>query len=412
MSVLRPFRAYRPRPDLARAVASYPYDVVSSEEARSLAAGNPFSFLRVVKPEIDLDPAVPLHDDRVYATARANLRRFVDEGILVRDPRPTLSVYEQRMGDHVQAGVVGLCSVEEYERGLIKRHEHTRPDKEEDRTRHVSECDANAEPVFLAYRAVAAIDTLVDAIRARSPRDDLVADDGIGHTVWVVDDPAEVDALVRLFAAVPALYVADGHHRTAAAARFGQAARAAHPGAGPDAPFESFLAVVFPHDRLRILDYNRVVRDLGGGTPEDFIARVGERFEVTAADGPRPRAPREFGMFLGGRWHRLAAKPDTFPADDPVKSLDVSILQDNLLAPVLGIADPRSDPRIDFVGGIRGPAELEKRVREGWAAAFALFPTSLEALMAVADAGLVMPPKSTWFEPKLRSGLTVRLLDE
>ena len=412
MSSVKPFRAYRPRPDLARRVASFPYDVISSDEARALAAGNPHSFLHVGKPEIDLDPSISLYDDRVYAKAKENLARMIAEGVLQRDARPCLSVYQQRMGDHVQAGIVGLTSVAEYERDLIKKHEHTRKDKEDDRTRHVTECDANAEPVFLTYRKVPAIDAIVDRVRARPPLHDLVTEDGIGHTVWVVDDPAEIDALVRLFASVPALYVADGHHRTAAAVRHGQAARVRHPGAGPDAPFEGFMAVVFPHDQLQILDYNRVVKDLHGLTQARFLERVAERFDVAPADGPRPRAPHEFGMFLEGRWHRLAAKPGTFPADDPVRGLDVSILQDNLLAPVLGIADPRTDKRIDFVGGIRGTGELEKRVREGCAVAFSLYPTSLDQLMAVADAGMVMPPKSTWFEPKLRSGLTVRTLDE
>jgi len=412
MSSVKPFRAYRPRPDLAHQVASFPYDVISSDEARALAAGNPYSFLHVGKPEIDLDPAIPLYDDRVYAKARENLAQLIADGILARDARPTLSVYQQRMGDHVQAGVVGLTSVAEYERDLIKKHEHTRKDKEDDRTRHVTECDANAEPIFLTYRQVPAIDALVDRVRARPPRHDLVTEDGIGHTVWVIDDPVEIAELSRLFAAVPALYVADGHHRTAAAVRHGQAARARHPDAGPDAPFERFMAVVFPHDQLQILDYNRVVKDLNGLSPENFLARVAERFEVGPADGPRPRAAHQFGMYLGGRWHRLAPKPGTFPAGDPVRGLDASILQDNLLAPVLGIADPRTDKRIDFVGGIRGTAELERRVREGWAVAFSLYPTSLDQLMAVADAGMVMPPKSTWFEPKLRSGLTVRTLDE
>jgi uncharacterized protein (DUF1015 family) len=412
MSSVKPFRAYRPRPDLARQVASFPYDVISSDEARALAAGNPHSFLHVGKPEIDLDPSISLYDDRVYAKARENLGRMIAEGVLKRDARPTLSVYQQRMGNHVQAGVVGLASVSEYERDLIRKHEHTRKDKEDDRTRHVTECDANAEPVFLAYRKMPAIDAIVDRVRARTPLHDLVSEDGIGHTVWVVDDPAEIDALVRLFAAVPALYVADGHHRTAAAVRHGQAARVQHPGAGPDAPFEGFMAVLFPHDQLQILDYNRVVKDLNGLTPEQFLERIADRFVVTPADGPRPDAPHEFGMFFEGRWYRLAARPGTFPAGDPVRGLDVSILQDNLLAPVLGIADPRTDKRIDFVGGIRGTGELEKRVREGCAVAFSLYPTSLDQLMAVADAGMVMPPKSTWFEPKLRSGLTVRTLDE
>ena len=413
-------------------MASFPYDVISSEEARELARGNPCSFLHVCKPEIDLDPSVSVHDDRVYAKGRENLRRLIAEGTLAREERPCLYVYRQRMGEHVQAGLVGLCSVREYERGLVKRHEHTRKDKEDDRTRHVAEQNANAEPVFLAYRARDEIDALVAAVLARPAAYDFVAGDGIGHALWVVADPGEIAALSRAFAAVPCLYVADGHHRTAAAVRHGQAVRARRGGAGaaggasasgslagpidPDRePHEFFMAVVFPHDQLQILDYNRVVKDLNGLSAERFLARVGERFAVAPADSAvaaKPAAPRSFGMHLDGRWHRLIARPGTYPASDPVRGLDVSILQDNLLAPILGVADPRTDQRIDFVGGIRGTAELEKRCRSGWAVAFALHPTSLDQLMRVADAGEVMPPKSTWFEPKLRSGLTVRLLGD
>jgi uncharacterized protein (DUF1015 family) len=411
MSRFQPFRAYRPRAEQARDVASFPYDVLSSDEARVLAQGNPVSFLHVCKPEIDLDPSVDVHDDRVYARGRENLRRFIAEGVLVRDAQPCFYVYQQRMGGHVQAGLVGLCSVREYEQGLIKRHEHTRPDKEDDRTRHVTEANANAEPVFLTYRAVAEISRLVDGVRARTPTYDFTATDGIGHALWVVTDAQEVAALERLFAAVPALYVADGHHRTAAACRHGRLMRERHPGGTGAEPYELFMAVVFPHDQLRILDYNRVVRDLNGLTAEQFLARVGERFTIEPGQATTPARAQRFGMFLGGRWHTLTAKPGTFPVHDPIRGLDVSILQDNLLAPVLGIADPRTDQRVDFVGGIRGLGELEKRCAAGWAVAFALHPTSLDQLMQVADSGQVMPPKSTWFEPKLRSGLTVHLLD-
>ncbi len=413
MSRFRPFRAYRPRPELAGRIASPPYDVISSEEAREMARGNPWSFLHVGKPEIDLDPSVPLYDDRVYAKGVENLRRFIAEGILEKEPQPCFYVYQQRMGGHVQAGLVGLCSVREYEEGLIKRHEHTRKDKEDDRTRHVREQNANAEPVFLTYRAVPAIDEIVDRARSCDPVYDIVTDDGFGHTVWVVADEEDMAELTRLFAEkVPALYVADGHHRTAAAVRTGQALRARHGVGSGEEPWEYFMAVVFPHDQLQILDYNRVVKDLNGLAPEEFLRRAGERFDVREASSPRPEGPARFGMYLGGRWYRLTARPGTYPEGHPVLGLDVSILQNNLLGPVLGIADPRTDRRIDFVGGIRGPVELEKRVKEGWAVAFALHPTSLDQLMAVADAGEVMPPKSTWFEPKLRSGLLVRLIEE
>jgi len=312
------------------------------------------------------------------------------------------------MGDHVQAGLVGLCSVKEYEEGAIKRHEYTRQDKEDDRTRHVTEQAANAEPVFLAYRAVPYIDSLVDKVRATPPVYDVVTEDGIGHTVWVIDHETHIYTLNHLFEAVPALYIADGHHRTAAAIRYAQARRAATAQPTGEEPFESFMAVVFPHNQLKIMDYNRIVKDLNGLSSEAFLAALAEKFTVAPAAERSPGAPSSFGMFLDGRWYSLVAKPGSFPADDPVRSLDVSILQENLLSPILGIKDPRTDTRIDFIGGIRGMDELERRVNGGFKVAFSMFPTSLDELMSVADAGQIMPPKSTWFEPKLRSGLLVR----
>ncbi len=411
MSMLKPFRAHRPRPDLAAQVAAVPYDVVNTEEARALAQGNPHSFLHVGRPEIDLPDSVDIHDPAVYAKGVANLRALIENGTLFQDEAACLYVYQQRMGDHVQAGLVGLCSVEEYENGRIKRHEFTRKDKEDDRTRHVTEQAANAEPVFLAYRAVPYIDHIVNDIRKLPPAYDVVTPDGIGHTVWVVSGETVIYELVNLFNGVPALYIADGHHRTAAAIRYAQARRAATPGATGDEPFESFMAVVFPHDQLKIMDYNRVVKDLNGLTPDAFMGQVKEKFDVALTDDRSPKAPATFGMYLKGSWYELKAKPGTYPANDPVRGLDVSILQENLLAPVLGIQDPRTDKRIDFVGGIRGMDELERRVKEGYAVAFSLFPTSLDQLMSVADAGEVMPPKSTWFEPKLRSGLLVRMYE-
>ncbi|MGE5235235.1 MAG: DUF1015 domain-containing protein [Acidobacteriota bacterium] len=410
MSDIRAFRALRPTPELAVRVASPPYDVISSDEAREMAAGNELSFLHVVKPEIDLPADLDPHDDRVYAKGVENLRRLISHGVLIRDERPSLYVYQQRMGAHVQTGLVCAASCDEYARGLIKRHEHTRKDKEDDRTRHIHEQNANAEPVFFTYRKVKEIDALIDRARAGTPLFDFVSADGIGHTVWIV--PADVTtALTAAFESVPALYVADGHHRTASAARVGLERRAANPHHRGDEPYNYFMAVLFPHDQLQIMDYNRVVRDLNGLTKEQFLEQVAARFSTSPSNQGRPDAPHRFGMFLGGSWYRLEARPGSYPEGDPVRALDVSILQENLLAPILGVADPRTDTRVDFVGGIRGLAELEKRVREGWAVAFALYPTSLDQLMAVADSGLVMPPKSTWFEPKLRSGLLVRSLD-
>jgi len=385
-----------------------PYDVVNTEEARQLATGNPFSFLHVARPEIDLPEATDIHADEVYAQGARNLHRMIQNGTLIQEGAPCLYIYQQRMGDHVQAGLVGLCSVKEYEDGAIKRHEYTRQDKEDDRTRHVTEQAANAEPVFLAYRAVPYIDSLVDKVRATPPVYDVVTEDGIGHTVWVIDHETHIYTLNHLFEAVPALYIADGHHRTAAAIRYAQARRAATAQPTGEEPFESFMAVVFPHNQLKIMDYNRIVKDLNGLSSEAFLAALAEKFTVAPAAERSPGAPSSFGMFLDGRWYSLVAKPGSFPADDPVRSLDVSILQENLLSPILGIKDPRTDTRIDFIGGIRGMDELERRVNGGFKVAFSMFPTSLDELMSVADAGQIMPPKSTWFEPKLRSGLLVR----
>jgi uncharacterized protein (DUF1015 family) len=412
MPQIRPFRAYRPKAELAAEVASVPYDVIDSKEARQLADGRPHSFLRVGRPEINLPDGVGEHSDEVYRAGVEALKGFIKDGTLFQEDKPCFYVYQQRMGGHVQAGLVCLCSVKEYENGLIKKHEYTRKDKEDDRTRHITEQGANAEPVFLTYRAAPYIDGLVNKAREARPVYDITSPDGIGHTVWVIDDESVIYSLTNLFGGIPALYIADGHHRTAAAIRYGQARRAA---ASADAtgeePFEYFMAVVFPHSQLKILDYNRVVRDLNGLSKDQFLAKVREKFDLEPNKMRAPRSPHTFGMYLDGQWHTLTAKPGTWDAGDPVKSLDVSILQDNLLRPALGVQDPRTDTRIDFIGGIRGMEELEKRVNEGAAVAFAMFPTSLEELMSVSDAGQIMPPKSTWFEPKLRSGLLVRVYE-
>ncbi len=411
MSLIQSFRAYRPKAELAARVASVPYDVVNTAEARGLADGNPYSFLHVCRPEIDLPEGVDEHADRVYAMGAANLKKFIAEGILTREAEDSLYVYQQRMGEHVQAGLVTLCSVREYEENQIKKHEFTRRDKEDDRTRHVSEQNANAEPVFLTYRFQAEIDGIVDGVRAGDPLYDITTPDGIGHTVWRIADRATIARLIELFRGVTALYIADGHHRTASAVRYGEACRKRNPQATGDEPYEWFMAVVFPQNQLKIFDYNRVVKDLNGLTPEQFLAKVGEKFAVSPAENRQPSQAARFGMYLQGKWYTLEARAGSYPADDPIRRLDVSILQDNLLSPVLGIHDPRTDKRIDFVGGIRGMDELERRVKEGYAVAFSMYPTSLDQLIDVADAGEVMPPKSTWFEPKLRSGLLVRLYE-
>jgi uncharacterized protein (DUF1015 family) len=413
MARIEPFRAWRPRPEKAELVASPPYDVLNSEEAREMAAANPVSFLHVVKPEIDLEPGIDLYSDPVYAKGAENLKMLKEEGVLIREARPALYLYRQRMGDHVQTGLVTGASIDEYEVDLIKKHEYTRPKKEDDRTRHVEALDANTGPVFLTYRARPGIDALVERLTADDPTYDFTAPDGIQHVLWVVDEPADVEDLVNAFADVPELYVADGHHRSAAATRVRALRRDRNPNHTGEEPYNFFLSVIFPHDQMLIMDYNRVVKDTAGLDRATFLDRVKEVFEIAPCPPSKPTAARTFGMYFGGQWFRLQAKGGTFPADDPVESLDVAILQNNLLAPVLGIGDPRSDENIDFVGGIRGLRELEKRVDSGeWTVAFALHPTAIEQLFAVADAGTVMPPKSTWFEPKLRSGLIVRPLDD
>jgi uncharacterized protein (DUF1015 family) len=406
----RPFAALRPRADAAADVIAPPYDVVSTEEARALAAGRPHSFLRISRPEIDLEPGADPHSDRAYATGAANLTRLVADGVLVRDAGPAYYVYRMRDGAHSQTGVAFAASVVAYEQQRVRRHELTRPDKENDRVRNITTLNAQTGPVLCAYRAEARIATLLGQTISMPPLLDADGPQQVRHSVWRVDDPSLHEELATALNALDCLYIADGHHRAAAAARVARAKRAAT--SDPGASHEGFLVVAFPHDEMRIFDYNRVVRDLGGLDAAALLERAGRAFRVTAGEPVRPATPRSFGMYLAGRWYRLDLPPDSLPGDDPVASLDVSLLQDQLLAPVLGIEDPRTDPRIDFVGGIRGLAELERRVDSGTAAvAFALHPTRMEQLMAVADAALLMPPKSTWFEPKLADGLLTHVLD-
>ncbi|NLH48410.1 MAG: DUF1015 domain-containing protein [Myxococcales bacterium] len=413
MATVKPFRGYRPQPDQVKQIASPPYDVLDSEEARVMARGNEISFLHVNKSEIDLPPDTDPYSPLVYETAAANLRRLIDQGHLRRDPRPCFYLYRQKMGDHVQTGVLAAVSVAEYDADLIKKHEHTRKDKEDDRTRHTDICNANVGPVFLTYRADPQIDEIIARCQQSRPDFDFVADDGIGHTLWVVDDPATLAALQQAFIRIPALYVADGHHRSASAARVGRERREKNPRHTGREAYNYFMAVVFPDNQLKILDYNRVVKDLHGLTPAAFLERLREKFAVEPAAAPAPQRLHDIGLYLEGRWYTMTAKPGTYPAADPVKSLDVEILSANVLAPLLGIVDLRTDKRINFVGGIRGTRELERLVDGGkYAAAFAMHPVTVDQLMAIADAGRIMPPKSTWFEPKLRSGIVVRIIEE
>ena len=405
---LNPFRAIRPRPDLAAEVAAVPYDVVSRAEAAELARGNPHSFLHVGRSDIDLPGDVDQYDPRIYRRAREALDELLARGTLLRDPEPRLFVYRQVMDGRAQTGVVGCVHVDDYERDVIRKHEKTRQDKEDDRTRHVLTLNANAEPVFLTYRGQGAVDRAVETTTAAPPLYDFTAPDGVRHTVWDVREPG---SLVDAFAAVPLAYVADGHHRSASAWRAGRELRAKNPSHRGDEEYNWFLAVLFPSDQLRILPYNRVVRDLAGRTAEQLLERLRPLGRLSAAASPTPERSGVFCLYLAGSWHRLELDPATIDRSDPIASLDVSLLQDRVLAPLLAIGDPRTDKRIDFVGGIRGTGELARRVDSGeMAIAFSLHPTTLDQLMAVSDAGHVMPPKSTWFEPKLRSGLFVHEL--
>jgi len=401
--LLRPFAGLRPAPQHAAEVAAPPYDVLSSDEAKVVAAGKPNSFLHISKPEIDLPEGTDIYSAAVYAKARENLDRMVAAGVLKRDPKPCFYVYRLKMGDHVQTGLVGGGSVAAYDVNRIRKHEFTRPDKEDDRVRQIDACDAQTGPVLLAHRNHPDVAAAIAATTAKAPAYEVTAPDGNLHTLWVMDDDAAIAAVVKAFDAMPALYIADGHHRSAAASRVAKARR--DKGAAADAVHESFLVVTFPIEEMKIFDYNRVVKDLNGLAPARFLAELAGEFEIEKVSGrAKPAKARQFGLYLDGQWYRLT--PTGKLPTDPVARLDVSLLSDRLLGPVLGIKDLRKDKRIDFVGGKRGLEELEKRVNSGeMAAAFALFPTQMEDLVAVAEAGQVMPPKSTWFEPKLADGM-------
>lgn len=412
MAIIRPFRALRPPRQLARLVAAPPYDVMDVEEARAMAAGNPDSFLHVSRPEIDLPPEVDPHDTPVYVRGQENLRDFIERGTLIQDSGDCYYIYRQKMGEITQTGLVVCTGVDDYQSGVIKKHEHTRADKEEDRVRHIDLLDANDEPVFYLFRGCGEVSAIMESITAGEPEYDFTADDGVSHTLWVVSDSALIDRLTALFAAIPRLYVADGHHRSAAAGRVRELRRQHNPGHTGTEEYNYFLTVIFPEDQLHIMPYNRVVRDLNGHDIAGFMERLSASFEVTRTGATvTPGGRHQFGMYLDGAWYRLQARPAIVNEEDTVARLDVSILQDNLLRPVLGIDNPRTDRRIHFVGGIRGSEELVRLVDSGeYAVAFSLHPTSIRELVELADQDQIMPPKSTWFEPKLRSGLFVHLL--
>jgi uncharacterized protein (DUF1015 family) len=399
MATVTPFAALRPDPELAARVCELPYDVMSSEEARVMADGNPLSFLRVSKPEIDLPQGTDLYSAEVYAKGRENFEKLIAEGVLRRDPSPMFHLYRQVMGGHSQIGLVGLASCEEYLKNIVKKHELTRPDKEDDRVRHIESLDAQTGPVFLTYQAVPAIDALVERITAGEPEVDFTAPDGVRHSSWPVSEQTDIDFLVAEFAKLPALYIADGHHRSAAAGRVFKSREGAGGSAG-------FLSVIFPHNQMNILAYNRVLKDLNGKSSAEILAALERVFEITPGGAPVPTAKHQLGFYIDGKWHGLVFRPEFTNKGSAIDLLDVSLLQNEVLAPLFDIQDPRTSTRIAFVGGIRGTAELEKLVDSGeFACAFSMFPTGIEDLMSIADEGGIMPPKSTWFEPKLRDAM-------
>jgi uncharacterized protein (DUF1015 family) len=405
VAVIRPFSALRPQAERAAEVASVPYDVVNTEEARVLAAGNPLSFLHVSRPEIDLAEGIDTHSDPVYRRAGENFNQLIKDCPLVTEAAPSLYLYRLIMGDHEQIGVVACCSIDEYDQDLIRKHERTRRDKEDDRTRHMLVLRAQTGPVFLTYRASRDIDTMVMEVTMTNAIFDFTAPDGVQHTVWHVPDAVR---FVHAFREIPFLYIADGHHRAASAARARTELKEQSFGHTGDEEYNFFLAVIFPDDQVQILAYNRAVRDLNGLSTGDFLEAVRKTFEVKENGNATPESRGHWAMYLDGRWYTLSLRAAAAPPQGVVASLDVSILQDRLLDPILGIKDVRTDKRIDFVGGIRGSEELKRLVDEGEAAvAFSLYPTTMEDLLRVSDAGEIMPPKSTWFEPKLRDGLLI-----
>ena len=404
MATLKPFSALRPKPELAAQICELPYDVMSSDEARALAAGNPLSFLHVSKPEIDLPADTNIYSSAVYAKGKENFSALISQGALKQDDKANFYLYRQIMGNHVQTGLVAAASCEEYLANIIKKHELTRVDKEDDRVRHIEALNAQTGPVFLTYRAVAAFDEFVSRKTADAPTVDFTGKDGVRHTSWVVAGPDDISFVASQFAQIPNLYIADGHHRSAAAGRiFKSRAGAGHSG--------EFLTVIFPHNQMQILPYNRVLKDLNGLTPQDLLKKLEETFNIVRMGTPTPTRKHELGLFMNKRWHTLTFKPKLTNVSDPIEKLDVTLLQKNVLAPLFGIDDPRTSKKINFVGGIRGTAELEKLVNSGeYSCAFSMFPTSIEDLMQIADAGGIMPPKSTWFEPKLRDAMFCHLI--
>lgn len=413
MALVLPFKAVRPHKNFVSQVAALPYDVMTREEAQKAVAGNPLSFMHVEKSEIDVPDGTKSDDVLIYQTAKRNFVDMRVKGILIQDESPRFYIYRQKMGHQIQTGIVGLMSATEYDAGKIKKHELTRQDKEEDRIRHVDTVNAQTGPVFISYRERQTMNDIVSKIMAETPEYDFTADDGVTHTVWVVSNTGQIESIKKEFLLVDALYIADGHHRAAAAAHIAKDRRILDKSNSSSKEYEAVLAVFFPHTQLKVMDYNRAVKDLNGLTTEQFIETISSRFTVSKDFTARsPQQLHDFGMYISGHWYKITIKNGVYEENDPVASLDAAILQDHLLDPVLGIKDPRVDNRIKFIGGIRGMSELEKLVnQDGFAVAFSLYPTTMDQIMKVADAGAIMPPKSTWFEPKLRSGIFTHRLD-
>lgn len=412
MAVFKSFKAIRPVPDMACEVAALPYDVMNSDEAREKVQGHPYSFLHVDKAEVDLDKSIDLYDEKVYLKARENLDKLVTDGICKADEAPCIYIYRQIMNGRSQTGLVGCTAIDDYINNVIKKHELTRADKEADRINHVDYCDANTGPIFLTYRSDEFINsTIEDWKNNHEPVYDFESEN-VQNTVWVIDCQETIKAITDKFAGIDSLYIADGHHRAASAVKVGKKRREQYPDYTGNEEFNFFLAVLFPTNELEIMDYNRVMKDLNGNTSEEFMAKLGEVMDIEVyGESPyKPEKKHTFGMLLDGKWYKLTAKDSTFDANDPVDQLDVSILQKNVIAPIFGIEDPRTDKRIDFIGGIRGLGELERRVNTDMKIAFSMYPTTLDDLMDIADADKIMPPKSTWFEPKLMSGLFIHKL--
>lgn len=416
MSIIRPFKSFRPIQELCQKVAALPYDVMSSEEAREMVKDNPYSFLHIDKAEIDLDKSVDHYSDEVYLKAKSNLEDMIKKGIYIQDEKPMLYIYRLTMNGKSQTGLVACTSIDEYLQNKIKKHELTREDKEQDRIKHVDVCNANTGPIFLTYKNKEEIDLIINKWVEKEPVYDFMCDDGVGHCVWVIDDENVIESLVKLFKDVPSLYIADGHHRNASAVKVGLKRREEKKNYTGDEEFNYYLSVIFPDNQLYIMDYNRVVKDLNGLDIKEFINKISEKFDVSLyeKDGAyKPREKHTFGMYMDKKWYVLKAKSEIVKEEDSVGCLDVSILQNEILSPILNINDPRTDKRIDFVGGIRGLGELERRVDSGeMKIAFSMYPTTMEQLMNIADENKIMPPKSTWFEPKLRSGIFIHSLED